>query len=246
MTNNIQTDGLVIKQADYKEADRMLTLFTPEYGIIQAAARGVRKMKSGRSASAQLFCYSSFELYTGGDIAVLNNVTMKDAFFPISEDIEKLSLFTYFSDAVMAALGEHNPDSDTLSLFLNSLYAAAYKKVDLLKIKPVFEIRLMRNCGFFPDILHCSRCLKKEGLAYFSARDALVCGECRQKSDMPLSPDSYACLYYILYSMPKKIYSFNAPKEVFCELSELSEKYLIYHLERAFPTLEYYKKICRH
>ncbi len=244
MTNNITTEGLIIKQANYKEADRMLTLFTPEYGIIQAAARGVRRIKNSRAASAQLFCYSEFELYTGGDIANVNGVVMKDAFFPISEDIEKLSLFTYLADITAAALGEHNPDRGTLSLLLNSLYAAAYKNISVKKIKPIFELRLMKNSGFMPDILRCSRCGAGGSHKYFSHEDALVCPQCRRRSDTEISPDAYACIYYILYSMPKKIFSFKAPEEAFAQLSQLSEKYVCHHLERNFATLDYYKKIC--
>lgn len=245
-TNNIKTEGLIIRQTNYKEADRMLTVFTPEYGIIQAAARGVRKMKNGRTASAQLFCYSDFELYTGGgDIANVNGVTMKEAFFPISEDIEKLSLFTYLADTVITALDERNPDGGTLSLFLNSLYAAAYKGVNIYKIKTVFELRLLKNCGFIPDILHCSRCGEKGNIQYFSARDGCVCTKCRQREDKAMSAECYAAMYYILYSLPKKIYSFKVSKEVLCELSGLSENYLIYHLERKFSTLDYFKDIAK-
>ncbi|MCH5185743.1 MAG: DNA repair protein RecO [Oscillospiraceae bacterium] len=247
MTNNLQTDGLIIRQSNYKEADRMLTLLTPEHGIIQAAARGVRKMKRCRTASSQLFCYSEFDLYTGGDIAVVNGSSIKDAFCPISEDIEKLSLFTYLADITYAAIGEHNPEPEITSLFLNSLYAAAYKNISTNKIKPVFEIRLMRLCGLMPDILHCSRCGAgaEEGqyFGYFGVNDAIVCDKCRVKGDIAISPEAYACMYYILYSMPKKIYSFKAPDRAFEELSSISEKYVSCRLERKFSSLDYYKKI---
>lgn len=246
MTNKFQTDGLIIKQSDYKEVDRMLTIFTPQYGIIQAAARGVRKIKNCRAASAQLFCYSELDLYTGsGDIALINNSSIKDAFYPISEDIALLSLFTYLSDITIAALGTYNPDSDIMSLFLNSLYAAAYKNTKPQKIKPVFEMRLMSCCGLMPDIRYCSRCGASAKADFFSSTDAAVCGKCRKKGDMPLSADAYACLYYILYSVPKKIYSFNASDELLAELSTIAEKYAAHHLEKKFPSLEYYKKICK-
>lgn len=246
MTNNLMTDGLIIKQSNYKESDRMLTIFTPEYGIIQAAARGVRKIKNCRAASAQLFCYSDFELYTGGgDIALINNSSIKDAFYPISEDITLLALFTYLADITISALGCYNPDANIMNLFLNSLYAAAYKNTKPQKIKPVFEMRLMSGCGLMPDIRQCSRCGKTENLNFFSISDAAVCQNCRINPDLSISPDAYAGLYYILFSASKKIYSFNASEEVLDEISSLSEKYIIHHLEKKFSSLEYYKKILR-
>lgn len=221
----------------------MLTIFTPQRGIIQAAARGVRKIKSCRTAASQIFCYSDFELYTGGgDIALVNNSSIKDAFYPISEDITLLSLFTYLSDITISALGLNNPDNDIMSLFLNSLYAAAYKKTKPQKIKSVFELRLMSCCGLMPDIRYCSRCRSTKP-EFFSAADAAVCEKCCTGADTPVSAGAYACLYYILYSVSKKIYSFNASDKVLDELSALSEKYTAHHLERKFSSLEYYKKI---
>lgn len=222
----------------------MLTIFTPQHGIIQAAARGIRKIKTCRTASSQLFCYSDFELYTGGgDIALVNSSSIKDAFYPISEDITLLSLFTYLADITISSLGSHNPDSSIMNLFLNSLYAAAYRNTKPLKIKPVFEMRLMSCCGLMPDIRYCSRCTISEKPEFFSAADGAVCKKCRTGTDIPISADAYACLYYILYSIPKKIYSFNASDKVLDELSILSEKYIAYHLEKKFSSLEYYKKI---
>jgi len=241
--NNYNTEGLIIKQSDYKEADRMLTIFTPELGIIQASVRGVRKMKTSRTASAQLFCYSDFELYMGSDIPIVNNVSMKDAFMPISEDICKLSLFTYLADITTAVLNMHNPDNDTLRLFLNSLYASAYKAVPLDKIKPVYELRLMRNCGFLPDISYCSRCGKKGVQEYFSPKDAFICGSCASKKDIKLSEEIFACIYYIVYSHPKKIFAFNTSGNILAKVCGISEKYLLYHADRQFSSLEYYNKI---
>lgn len=39
----LKTEGIVLRYADYKDADRMLTLLTPDYGLISVSARGVRR-----------------------------------------------------------------------------------------------------------------------------------------------------------------------------------------------------------
>ena len=40
------TEGLVIKEMDVGESDRLVTLFTREYGILKAYAPGAKSIKS--------------------------------------------------------------------------------------------------------------------------------------------------------------------------------------------------------
>ncbi|MBQ9833423.1 MAG: recombination protein O N-terminal domain-containing protein, partial [Clostridia bacterium] len=47
----ITVDGIVVRNADYKENDRMLTVFTREYGALGVSVRGCR-----RKGSTMLAC----------------------------------------------------------------------------------------------------------------------------------------------------------------------------------------------
>ena len=56
----VRARGVIIKQSDYGEGHRMLTVFTEEYGIVKAVSYGVKKTKS-KSASSQFLCYGDFD-----------------------------------------------------------------------------------------------------------------------------------------------------------------------------------------
>ena len=56
-----EVKGLVIRTVDLSENDKLLTLFTEEYGKITAVANGSRALKSRYLAAAQLFCYGNYE-----------------------------------------------------------------------------------------------------------------------------------------------------------------------------------------
>ena len=62
----LKTSGIVIKQVNYGEADRILTILTKDVGKIQVMARGVRRPRVPSLASTQLFCYSNF-IFTKAD-----------------------------------------------------------------------------------------------------------------------------------------------------------------------------------
>ena len=72
----IRARGIIIKQSDYGEGHRMLTVFTEEYGIVKAVSYGVKKSKSKAAASSQFLCYGDFDFYkgVGKDIMTINNI----------------------------------------------------------------------------------------------------------------------------------------------------------------------------
>ena len=60
----IVTHAVVLRRADYRENDRMLTLFSPTLGRIDAICRGCRRQKSPLMAASEVFCAGEYVLYT--------------------------------------------------------------------------------------------------------------------------------------------------------------------------------------
>ena len=50
------TTGLVLKETRYKESDRILTILTPELGVISASAQSSLRLKSKLFSDCGLFC----------------------------------------------------------------------------------------------------------------------------------------------------------------------------------------------
>ena len=77
--------GIVTRYVDYKENDRILSIFTLERGRIDANARGCRRPKSPLLPAAQPFVYGEFELFVSKDRAAVNQVNIQEPFFPLRE-----------------------------------------------------------------------------------------------------------------------------------------------------------------
>ena len=58
----IKTDAIVLQSIDYKDNDKLLTLFSPTLGKITAGIRGVKKPKAKLAFSAQPFCFAEYIL----------------------------------------------------------------------------------------------------------------------------------------------------------------------------------------
>lgn len=242
-----RTKGLIIKQSDYGEGNRMLTVFTEDFGIIKAAAYGVKGAKGRRSAASQFLSWADFMLYFGrGDVATVNSVTSIESFFPIQEDLEKLALSSYLADITYYAQEMNLPNPPLLRLLLNTLYACAYNNVPILKAKAVYELRLAADMGYMPIVAACSACRERKEPRYFSNEcGGVICRDCHSslRDDIPISKEAYAAMGYILYAEDRKIFSFDISEKALVEVGKISESYILYRLERDFASLDYLKKL---
>lgn len=239
---DIRTKGVIIKQHDYGEGHRMLSIFAEGMGIIKAVSYGAKKVKSGKAASSQFLCFGEFELSGGGDIMTLKSVDVSDSFFPITEDIEKLALCSYFADITYAMLGECNADDRLLRVFLNIIYALAYRDENIMKIKSVYELKLMSIEGYEPRTDCCGVC-GKAAAAFDLSRGCTVCRDCLGRDCLTLSEGVYKAIRYIVGSEDRKMLSFTGNDELYSLLGELSERYLLMHTDRKFDSLDYFKSI---
>lgn len=241
----VKTKGLILKQSDFGETNRVLTVFTKEFGIIRACAYGAKSIRNKNSASTQVMTYAEFLFQkTNKDMMSVRNSEIIDSFFGVKEDIVKLSLCVYFADLVYALLNTNSPDEEMLALFLNALYALSYKDADMEKMRTVFELKAMSLGGYMPNISCCTKCGTVENIFAFSPKNGgLVCRDCSQASDILIDADVYNTIRYILLSDSKKMLSFSAAKEVMERVSKISEKYVGTMTEKEFKSLDYYKKM---
>ena len=98
------TTGLVLKETRYKESDRILTILTPELGVISAAAQSSLRLKSKLFSACGLFCYSEFTLVPGRNMYTVREAEVKNVFHGISSSIEGMSLAMYMAEMASAAL----------------------------------------------------------------------------------------------------------------------------------------------
>lgn len=244
----IKTDGLIIQERSLSENDRLITILTKKIGVITAFVKGAKNIKSKNFSGTQLLCYSDFLIYKCRNKYIINEANRKSYFWNLTSDIEKLSLSQYFCELVSATVHEE-PSHDILRLILNSLYYLSnnvYKK-ELIKV--VFELRLLSILGFMPNLVSCKICkIYNSSKMYFSPKlGNLLCENCYYKNQKPgyidVSPGIVNCMRYIIYSDLKKVFSFELEKNSLKKLNNISEIYVLTHVDKKLKTLDFYKKV---
>jgi len=93
MKKQVVTTGIVLSRNDFQEADRLLTIFTPEHGKIKTIAKGVRKPNSKLAGGIELFSISNITFMPGrGDFATLVSTRLLKHYGNIVKDINRTML----------------------------------------------------------------------------------------------------------------------------------------------------------
>ncbi len=244
------TTGIVIREQAQGENDKLLTILTPE-GKVYAYAKGVKKISSKNAPACQLFVYSEYEFIRKNGRLTVKTAISKELFYNMRADMARYSLACYFAEILSGVTTENNDESETLRLFLNTLYALANKQdIPLWLIKGAFELKLMCILGFAPDFDTCFGCgceIQIGRSNVFSFEEAaLICEKCRKGSiafSCSVSGDTCLALKFITSSSIGAFLSFSLDESAGAEFSFVCENYLMHKTERSYETLKIYKSI---
>lgn len=239
------TCGLVLRETVTRDADKILTVLTPDRGRLSVIARGARRKGSRVAAACQLLAYSEMTLYEKGRWTMLDAADTIELFDGLRQDLTALSLAAYFAELTEAV--SDGSGGDVLPLLLNALYALSALKKPPQLVKPAFQFRLMALAGYEPMADGCALCgaPQPENPMLDVVHGVVHCGKCREKGSLslPLTASGLAALRYVLYGDPRRLYSFSLPPEGLRALNHAADAYVSAQLERGFRTLDYYKTI---
>lgn len=241
----IKTDGIVLRETQYKDADKLLTVFSREFGKITLRARGVKSARSRLKAPCQLLAYSEFTIKEYQGRYTIVEAMPKELFSEVQRDLELFYLAAYFVQITETVAQENDPDPELLSLLLNALYALAKLNRPQWLVKAVFELRTACLSGFMPDLRGCVHCDAVFPDRFNISQGVLQCAACGDLGDdirMPLSPGTLQALRFLCEGRGN-LFSFTLSEASAAELNHITESYLILRLERGFSALDDYKKL---
>lgn len=93
-----KTQGIIIGKKDYRDADRLFTLYTFEHGKIQAVAQGTRKIESKLSGNLELLNHCSYTFAKGKKLDRIATVDTHESFEIIKGNLFSLSAALYGID----------------------------------------------------------------------------------------------------------------------------------------------------
>lgn len=172
------TEGIVINNTDYAEADLIVTYLSKDFGLINLFAKSPRKIKSRWGSSFEPLTYSRISFIGREDR--LQRVIQSDILESFQTIRENYKLFLKLSEVLklfLDILPKREPNIELFSLFLNSLFSI--KKTQKVENYTIFlKIKTLKILGFLPDFQHCGVCHNRlNGETHYS-KGFVICKNC--------------------------------------------------------------------
>ncbi|MEL6578272.1 MAG: DNA repair protein RecO [Cyanobacteria bacterium J06621_12] len=157
MNQKYKATGIVLKGSSLKENDRLVTVLTPEHGLIRAVAPGAKKYKSQLRGRTELFVINEFLVIKGRS---LDKIIQADTIYTypgLSRDLGKLATAQYLAELSIALAVAQQPQPELYELLNEHL-----RRVEKFEVgesvypylaQAVFH--LLAIAGLTPQIFEC-------------------------------------------------------------------------------------------
>lgn len=149
------TKGYVLRRFNLGEADRIITLITPDHGKLKVVARGVRRMKSRLAGHLELFSHVTLQVAVGKSLDVVTGAQLIEA--PPEFDYDQLASAYLYAQMLDKLIDEDNMPQDAYTLTQMSLEDLVGQGASNLG-ELYFKLRLAAILGYQPGLTACVRC----------------------------------------------------------------------------------------
>lgn len=147
---SFKAEGIVIKRKNIGEADKILTIFTKDFGKMQLKAKGVRRITSRRSPHIELLNHAAIALYKGERLPILTEAQVIHDFSSLKKNLTRVWASYHICELVDGLCPENEKHADIFHLLKDTLYRISYEK----QLKPViqeFEVELLKILGYWNE-----------------------------------------------------------------------------------------------
>ncbi|MGH2522803.1 MAG: DNA repair protein RecO [Anaerolineales bacterium] len=250
-----RTEAIVLRRKDFGEADRVLTLFTPERGKVRVVAKGIRKPRSRKAGHLELFTCSKLFLAKGRDLDIITQAETVNAYRPLREDLLRGAYAAY----AVELLDKFTPDEQENRELYDLLRAALgwlSESDNLAHTARYYELHLLGLAGFQPQLRQCVVC-GREVVAedqFFSATEGgVVCPRSAGADTnsqarpglVPISLDALKYLRHLQASSYAAIRALKVRASTLAEVERVMARTITAILERQLKSVEFLKLIRR-
>ena len=243
------TEGVVLKERSVGEQDKFIDILTKNSGVLEVNVRGAKKINGKNGSSTQLFAYSRFCLDQRGDRLYLNSAEPIHIFYGLRSELTRISLASYFAEILRYCIAERADSESVMRLLLNTMHFLENGTRDEVLLRCIFEMRLMSEIGYMPDVLACRNCgeFAPEELCFSINDGGFFCKDCAGEQDtggyFDVKLPVLEAVRHIVLSDFDRLFNFRVSESVLDKLDKLSAAYVEARLERRFATLDFYRSL---
>lgn len=237
-----KTNGIIIRRTNLNEADRIVTIFSKDYGKIRIIAKGVRKINSKIAGNLEPFCLSSLNIAEGKNLDVVTSALIEKCYFNIRNDLKATGFVQYFGELIDKLTEDNDPHPEIY--FLLDEVLDNLNSINSELLIPYFEWNLLSALGYSPELHRCVHCRKNiiesEKIYFNFDRGGLICKACN-KGDLAISANAIKMLRLLLKHQINILSKIELDRKTFTEIKETTRKYLTHISDKEFKSQRFIK-----
>ncbi|MBY6881252.1 DNA repair protein RecO [Clostridium botulinum] len=210
-----KTRAVVIKTQEFKEADKLVWLYTEKLGKITAIAKGAKKNRSKYLSNTSPFCYGEYVLYKGKSLFNLSEAQLIDSFQDFLRDLDTLTYGSYFCELIDICTEEKESSRELFQELVKSLFLMKNKVVDIEILARAFEMKVLKYTGYALNFNHCVECGREIETSNYISLQSLggICNYCNKINGIGVTYATYNILKYIYEAPLEKLYKLSIDTE---------------------------------
>lgn len=149
--------AIVLGGIDYKEKDKLITIFTLEQGIVTVVFRGVKNANAKLKSAKEMFSFGDFIL-TEGKTNLVISADIIESFYDITKDIKKYYVACAMVEIVKTVLPPKEPNPKIFLAMIKCLNMLCDESINYLNIINKFLISVFEQIGYKFDLNACNNC----------------------------------------------------------------------------------------
>lgn len=243
------SEGIILKRADFGEADRLITIFTKNKGKILSLAKGIRRIGSRRAGNVELLNKVKLFFAQSKSLPILTEAESVQTYKNIKKDLKKVGYAYYLTELVDQFFHDREENYKTFDLLSEALdNLDRINNTRTENIVRVFELKILSLAGYRPQIHTCIKCNKplEPGGNLFSADlGGVLCESCGRQSPLarPISTEAVKVMRFMQEKPLSEVAKLNVSKNLGEELKNHLKFYLEFILERELVSADFAERV---
>jgi len=254
-----KTKAVVLKTYNLGEADKIIKLFSGEYGLIDSVAKSARKIKSKFLGRLELFNFLELEISKGKSLDIITQAEIIKSFTNISKDFNKFLFCQLISNIVLKI--HFSGTENTQSVF--KLLYVCFNEINeiernssICKIEKAgsfFIAKFLKTLGYVPNLNTCCLCKKRIDLdvigAFSIKYGGIICNNClklidsNSESKLVINNEVYSILNCLFFQDLKTLKQRKVNIKTIGDILKILEDYFKFHTESNINITSYLKRV---
>jgi DNA repair protein RecO (recombination protein O) len=244
-----KTDTIIISSINLGEADKLVTFFSLDRGMLKGVAKNARKSFKRFGAGLETFTMSRLHLHEREhqELARIESADIISQLSHISGDLSSGAAGAVMLELVreLSPLGERNAQAFLLLSHVLHLLNAGEDPLFLLSI---FKTKFLSLLGYQPKLDHCLSCgnQPKGEMVFFGMKGGILCPDCMVSSGEPqvkLSPGAVGFYYQALRMEMDKVCRLKPSPIIVRELDRAFTSHTFHILGKRLRSTEFLNSI---